>query len=507
MRAILLAGLFAAVLVSGVEDREVRTRSGAVSGTLQDGIRVFRGIPYATPPTGKLRWQPPAAVQPWAGVRDATAFAASCIQPARAQQQSEDCLYLNVWAPAVTRNAPVMVWIHGGGYLTGSGSLPFYDGSALARLGAVVVTLNYRLGVLGFLAHPALSRESAAHISGNYSGNYGLLDQIAALHWVQQNIAAFGGDPRNITIFGESAGAGSISCLLFSPLAKGLFHRAILESGALDDQLRELGSARKDVESAEHQGVELARLVGCGGSTTLSCLRELSGRLLLRMLRPVSCLDCTQRGSFGPVVDGYLIPGQPFDLLTAGKLNATSILAGSNLGEGAIVIGGRPVPDVAGYQTWMTARFHERGAAVLAAYPAAMNDAVRTALRAVYTDSWYLCPARSLAMAAGAGYLYQFTRISSHGAEIPYVFDTLRRPDIDNTDRSLAQTMTAAWYRFAATGDPNGEGLPAWPRFDRRSETNLEFGEKVQVKLKLQHAECEMWRFPGHTAGVPGGSF
>ena len=492
---------------------EVRTRYGSVSGAESQGLRVFKGIPYATPPTGELRWKRPLPPQPWTGIRQATEFAASCVQPGRLQPQSEDCLYLNIWSRPAALHAPVMVWIHGGGYLAGSGSLALYDGSALARLGAVVVTLNYRLGVLGFLAAPQLSRESPEHVSGNY----GLLDQIAALQWVRENIAAFGGDPRNVTIFGESAGAGSVSCLLFSPLAKGLFHRAIAQSGALDDQLRDLRNPRGGIESAEHQGAEASRLLGCSGAKTLDCMREMNERLLLKMLPPsISCLECTERNTFGPVMDGYVIPGQPYELLRSGKLIPAAVLTGTNRGEGTIVIGLRPVPDVAGYRAWMAARFKDQASKVLESYPAASDDAVRGALRDVYTDSWYLCPSRSLAAAEKTAYLYQFTRVrpgtemrTAHGAELPYVFDTLKTAfgPVEEVDRSLAGVMSAAWYRFAATGDPNGEGLPDWPRYERQSEVNLEFGATVQGNRGLHASQCEMWSFTGHTSGIPGGTF
>jgi len=375
------------------------------------------------------------------------------------------------------------------------------------------VTINYRLGVLGFLAAPQLSRESREHVSGNY----GLLDQIAALEWVRENIAAFGGDPRNVTIFGESAGAGSVSCLLFSPLAKGLFSRAIAESGALDDQLRDLRNPRGGIESAEHQGVEAARLLGCGGAKTLDCMREMNDRLLVKMLRPaMSCLECTERDTFGPVVDGYVIPGQPYELLRSGKLNPAAVMTGSNRGEGTIVIGVRPVPDLAGYHAWLSARFREQAPKVLEAYPAASDDAVRSALRDVYTDSWYLCPSRSLAAAEKTAYLYQFARVrpgmemrTAHGSEIPYVFDTLQTVGgrVEEIDRSLARMMSGAWYRFAARGDPNGDGLPEWPRYDRKAEANLEFGEQVQVNRGLHGSQCDMWSFTGHTSGIPGGTF
>ncbi len=496
------------------QDTEVRTRYGVVAGAESQGLRVFKGIPYATPPVGDLRWKRPLAPKPWTGVRQATEFAASCVQPApRVQPQSEDCLYLNVWSLPAAQNAPVMVWIHGGGYLAGSGSVPLYDGSALAHLGAVVVTINYRLGVFGFLAHPQLSRESREHVSGNY----GLLDQIAALQWVRENIAAFGGDPKNVTVFGESAGAGSVSCLLFSPLAKGLFHRAIAESGALDDQLRTLRNPLGGIESAEHEGLEVPRLLGCGGAKTLDCMREMSSRLLVKMLPPsISCLECTQRDTFGPVMDGYVIPGQPYELLRSGRINPATVLTGSNRGEGTIVIGVRPVPDVEGYHAWITARFKDQADKVLATYPAASNDEVRTAIRDVYTDSWYLCPSRSLAAAEKTAWLYQFSRVrpgmemrTAHGSELPYVFDTLKAiaGRVEIVDRSLAGMMSAAWYRFAASGDPNGDGLPEWPQYDRNSEVSLEFGETVQVNHGLHASQCDMWSFTGHTSGIPGGSF
>jgi para-nitrobenzyl esterase len=504
--------LLSVAALSADERVEVHTRYGILAGTEDNGLRVFKGVPYATPPVGDLRWKAPVPLKPWPGVRPANQFMASCIQPSRIEPQSEDCLYLNVWAPGGARNAPVMVWIHGGGYLTGSGSIPLYNGRALARQGAVVVTLNYRLGVLGFFAHPQLSRESPEHISGNY----GLLDQIAALQWVRDSISAFGGDPRNVTIFGESAGAGSVTCLLFSPLAKGLFHRAIAESGALDDQLKDLRNARGGIESAERQGLELAHDSACGGANTLACLREMSGRLLLKMAPAISCLECTQRNTFGPIVDGHVVPAQPHDLLRAGKLNPAAILTGSNRGEGTIVIGVRPVPNVDGYRAWMRGRFKDQADHVLATYPAESDDAVRAALRDVYTDSWYLCPSRSLAAAAKTAYLYQFTRVrpgtemrTAHGMELPYVFDTLRTIGgrVEEVDRTLAGLMSAAWYRFAARGDPNGDGLPEWRRYDRESEAYLEFGDPVQPGRRLHRSQCDAMGFLGHTSGIPGGNF
>ena len=486
--------------------QQVRVRQGVLEGGTQRGIRVFKGIPYAAPPIGALRWKRPQPPAPWTGMRDATQFSPACTQPGQIAPQSEDCLYLNVWTPETVHEAPVMFWIHGGGYLTGAGSIPLYDGAALANLGAVVVTINYRLGLFGFLAYPRLSRESPEQVSGNY----GLLDQIAALHWVQANIAAFGGDPRNVTIFGESAGAGSVSSLLYSPQAKGLFRRAIAQSGALDDQLKDLRAPRGGIESAEHQGSELAAHWGCGGANALACMREMSGRLLVKMTHAISCLDCTQRDTFGPIVDGYVIPGQPHELLREGKIHRVDFLTGSNRGEGTIVIGPRPIPNVDGYRVWMAARFHEQSDKVLTAYRAESNDAVRMALRDVYTDSWYLCPSRSLAAAEKVSYVYEFSRVrpememrTAHGSELPYVFNTLRpfRGVLEKTDLDLAGLMSAAWFRFAATGDPNGEGLPKWPRYDG---SYLEFGDPISVQ---KDSNCEVWRFNGHTSGIPGGTF
>lgn len=478
-------------------DDTVQIESGLVAGSGTE-IRVFKGIPFAAPPTGELRWKPPQPPKPWEGVRQATEFGAACMQTVKFPNIGEDCLTLSIWTPARDAKAklPVMVWIHGGGFVFGSGEIDG-GGEAFARQGAVVVSFNYRLGVLGFLAHPALVRESPRRSSGNY----GLLDQIAALRWVQRNIAAFGGDSKNVTIFGESAGGSSVCLLLVSPLARGLFHRAIIQSpGGIGTPIPHIVKAWYGRPPLQQAGEELG--------TDIAKLRAASS---VELMTKWNSVEDTR------AVDGWVIPDDPATLLESGRLHRVPVIAGANADEGTAFLGGSMflvgsmfpelsrVKTRAAYRDYLNTMFQESAGQAFAFYPAASDSDVRPALARLFGDFFFHLGTRSTAEAVarrGAkAYLYYFTRLSPmarrlgagvmHEAEVPYVFggvlrvrpkpDPKRPEPFDETDRSLSIAMSATWVRFARTGNPNGGGLPSWPAVSRTATQYLEFGDKIQV--------------------------
>lgn len=498
----------------------VRTEAGLVTGTIEaEGlVHVYKGIPYAAPPVGNLRWRAPQPAASWTGVRHATEFGASCPQfdrplllPDRIGKTSEDCLTLNVWAPASPpgRRAPVIVWIHGGAFTEGSGSLAVYDGEALARHGAVVVTLNYRLGPFGFFAHPLLTKESGH----DASGNYGLLDQLAALRWVKANIRGFGGNPDRVTVAGQSAGAVSIGCLLVSPQARGLFHGAILESGSPYGVTRYLRDAPAGDESMEQVGELVARLLGCDREeNVLAALRSRSVDEIMNASHPASPFfgDGIR---FGPVIDRWLIPDRPATLLAKHEQLKVPVVVGSNLDEGTIFVAPLQGFNVDAYRRFIRATFRDRADEVLARFPVAHDADVKPGLSRVIGDSAFVAPARRLARdMADIGdhaYLYSFTRVrpgtpvarfgAFHGAEIPFVFGTFASvfrggtPDDEDADRELSETMMGYWVRFAATGSPNGEGVPPWPRYEPRTDVWLELGDEILPRSGVAREICDFF--------------
>jgi para-nitrobenzyl esterase len=497
-------GLFILVLYVGSAQAigpVVKIETGLVRGVGTE-VMAFKGIPFAAPPVGPLRWKPPQPAARWEGTRDATEFCAACPQPVvfadRAlSKQSEDCLTLNIWSAARSPKdrLPVMVWIHGGGFAVGSGAQSMYDGERLARQGAVVVTINYRLGVLGFLAHPELSRESPQGVSGNY----GLLDQIAALKWVQRNIASFGGDPRRVTIFGESAGGSSVLTLLVSPQAKGLFHRAISESGTfVFTPIRHLRKSWYGYVPAEAAGAALGEI---------ETLRRLSVPDVLKLKGPnPHALYETGRGAFRPVVDGWVLPDDPSDLYERGKFNRVPLLAGVNADEGALFLGFliAPAKTPEAYRDWLTACFGQEAAGSLVdQYPASEAAEIAGAMRHVVTDSFFGEPTLATLRAVQSkspAYLYRFARLNAggkatkmgayHTVEIAYVFGNFESPAlpfrdakvVDETDRAISRAMMGTWIQFAKTGDPNGPGLPEWPRYSAKTELCLEFNDSVMAR-------------------------
>ncbi len=466
----------------------VRTEGGLVSGvpTSTPGVTVYKGIPYAEPPVGELRWQPPRPARPWQGVRDGSQFGPRCVQTDRLgdidplnPRMSEDCLYLNVWTPATSpgERLPVMVWIHGGGLTVGAGSEPWYGGERLARRGVVVVTINYRVDALGFLAHPQLRQEGACVTSGNY----GFLDQIAALEWVRRNIAAFGGDPDSVTIFGESAGSVSVGTLMASPLARGLFHRAIAQSGS---PMMPASSpyAFHSLEAAEQNGMAFARSLGADSA---EALRKLPAEDLVRASRASE----TSGPRFVPTVGDCVLPERAEKLFEQGRQNDVPLIGGWTADEGTLFnLARRFAETPPDFREELRARFGSAFAQVLALYPADTPEQAQASSDALLGDELVAYPTwKLLELQATTGkapvfrYLFDLrppapdvsrTPLAApgvfHSADIVYALDNLHVRDWPwrEEDRRLADLMASYWVQFARTGDPNAPGLPPWPRYE-----------------------------------------
>ena len=501
------------------QSEPVRVDGGLILGSEQDGVTSYKGVPFAAPPVGERRWKPPAPVQSWGGVRQCDAFGPVCPQapyPAASiyarepQPQSEDCLYLNVWSAAASADErrPVMVWIHGGGLTRGSGSHVVYDGTSLANKGVVLVTVNYRLGPLGYLAHPELSAES----DHGSSGNYGVLDQIAALTWVQKNIASFGGDPSRVTIFGESAGSWSVNVLVATPLAKGLFHRAIGESGGSFGPMSHLKSDPGDGKSAEEIGQAFAK---SAGADSISALRAVSAEKIVDLFTND---DEGKKFRTRPNVDGWVLPEEIRAIFAAGKQNDVPTIVGSNADEMTSLTNPMTVPrKLDDYEKRMREQFGDRFDDLARHYPADTDETVGKAYLGVLRDRAFTLPMRTWARATATGdskaYLYQFTRVppvpnseylgAFHAAEISYAFNNLERLGRDATevDLKLAQTMSSYWVNFAASGDPNGEGLPEWVAYDEGAEPYLVLGDEVVLGHHLLKEQLDFLESLGTQVG------
>lgn len=469
----------------------VEAPAGRLRGSTEGGVRIFRGVPYARPPVGPLRWRPPAELPAWRGERDATRFGAACMQPASPFYShpavSEDCLFLNVWAPKDSRNAPVLVWIHGGSLVSGAGSDAITDGSRFARQGLVVVSINYRLGPFGWLAHPALSAESRDGVSGNY----GLLDQIQALRWVRRNIRAFGGDPGRVTIMGESAGALSVTYLMATPRARGLFHRAIAESAYMITmpELRNGGFA--DWPDGETIGVGLVKALG---AADLTALRAMSAEAILQG---------TARTRYFPlgVIDGVTLRRQLVDTFDRGEQARVPVLAGYNEGEiRSLRFLLPPAPlDAAAYTREIRARYGDLADAFLAHYPA--GD-IGESMLATTRDALYGWTSERLALkqtAVGApSYLYYFDHgypaadaggfRAFHASETPFVFGTIGStpaywPAIPRTaqEQRLSDAMVSYWASFARDGVPRAPGEADWRPYGR-DRTYMAFEDQPRLR-------------------------
>ncbi len=455
---------------------------GKVQGTAVEGVGVFKGIPFAAPPLGDLRWRLPQPVKAWTGVKQATAFGPGCMQASfmsmGPSNYSEDCLYLNVWTPAksASEKLPVMVWIYGGGFAAGQTAIPAYDGTSLARRGVIMVSVAYRVGPLGFLAHPELSRES-----GKGSGSYGLADEIAGLRWVKDNIARFGGDPDNVTIFGESAGGMSVSMLTASPPAKGLFAKAISESGGSMGPLRtanEGGSTVPTLKAAEAIGQRVFETLGVAD---LKAARALPADRVAKA-----------QGQFWPVADGQFIVGDQYELYKQGRFNDTPVLIGTNADEGRLFAGMmRPGPGAdpaEAFAQQVRSAYGMKADGVIAAYTTTSADPAKASkdLMRDSTFAWHTWAWAQLQAEKGKGrvYVYYFENKkpsqpdgATHADEIGYVFGSgpmvvapgAPAPPRTADDDVLVEQFQGYWTNFAKHGDPNGPGLPTWPAYTKTS--------------------------------------
>jgi para-nitrobenzyl esterase len=472
----------------------VKLAQGLLAGTGGDGIERFLDIPFAAAPTGARRWRPPQEPPRWPGVRDASSLGPACPQTVRpalvaggvADRQSEDCLQLNIWRPIGAKKLPVMVWVHGGAHVIGSGTFPAFDGTSFARQGVILVTINYRLGALGYFAHPALTAEAKR---GEALANYGLMDQLAALRWVQRNIAAFGGDPRQVTLFGESAGAISVTTILAQPAARGLFGRAIVQSGVNLFDPRPLADE-------ETLGRALAVRAGAGGDATAAALRAI----------PVASLVAASevRGAdamTGPVLDGRMVREPPWRTLARSEPVDIPLLVGANSNEASVILAmGVPAAAALTY-------LGPDQAAGRAAYGSGLAD--DELARQVLGDAWFVAPARWLAARTARGapsYLYNFDYVATarrdrakgaaHGSEIPYLFGTLAyfaslAGPVSEEDRHFGTSLSACWVAFAKGGPPSCALVPHWPRYTEAEDPIALLGPRSAVAVGFRKRQLD----------------
>ena len=520
MKVRMIAILLAAAACAGAafaDVSEVETESGVLRGfasALQPEVTVFEGIAFAAPPVGELRWRPPTEPIPFAGVKDADRIGPACWQARNSDaslyargnlHRSEDCLYLNLYTSAADagERLPVMVWYHGGGNTTGHAGARIFDGGNLAARGAVVITANYRLGPLGFFSHPALSGESTE----NSSGNYGLLDQLAALEWVRDNVAGFGGDPERVTIFGQSAGGTDVCLLQTSPLAEGLVDRVIGQSPVcikLD----------RDLEQGHAAGNVYAENLGVTGSDDAEALAR------LRAI-PAEQLIATPGAATGPVIDGWVVPDRPYDVFSSGGHNRIPVMVGGMSDEYyGLQHTAAPISE-AELDSYLEGAFGGEAGAIKSLYPAALDLSPLDARKEVMGDNAFLLDTRMWARLAGShgdpAYVYYFSRPAPvfrlyvhedpdltgnggvrtfgayHSGDLAYVFDNLDLVglDWDDADRALAGTIAGYWVNFAATGDPNGPGLPEWPTYDPEADVVQILDSEVRAAVHPKKEQLE----------------
>jgi len=467
----------------------VKVSGGKIAGIDDGTLNIYLGVPFAAPPFGPLRWRSPQAIVPWTGVKQTRTLSSACAPNADwlPNPKSEDCLYLNVWAPKSAKDLPVIVWIHGGGYYGGTAGQPVFDGASLAKHGAVVVTLNYRLGIFGFFSHPELTAESP----DNASGNQGIEDQIAALKWVKGNISVFGGDPTKVTIMGESAGGESVAILVASPLAKGLFQRAIAESGNDALPIEPSEDEQFDRNTAEKQGETFARSVG---ATHLSDLRAMS-------------IDELKKKAWSPrtIVDGHVLKEDLTTTYRNHHQNDVALLVGWNAQEGKDL-----APEILDTSDFSAPKHNERVAKLLGytptdlllrAYPGTTDAEAKASITQLTNDWWgwrmWYWAGLQARFGHSKSYLYFFAHLPAqlpncgygcgvgHGAEVQYVFDHLdweTRP-WTTQDRQLAFQLADTWVNFAKLGSPDGTGLPDWEAFDGSNASIHQIGSDADLKV------------------------
>jgi para-nitrobenzyl esterase len=488
------------------------TTSGTVSGSSDGTVSRFLGIPYAEPPVGALRWRPPVRAHHAKGTIDATAFGAPCPQLGLFSPSypgtNEDCLTANVWAPATRGHgpAPVIVFIHGGGFLRDSSLDPQFDGTNLAANGAVVVTFNYRLAQLGFLAHPALMAQP-----GDGSGNYGFLDQQLLLQWVRDNIEVFGGDPANVTLAGQSAGAISICGHLVSPGSAHLFKRAIQESGTCSVLTMPLADQPGNPhESATSLGLKFAAALGCDtASDVAACLRAKPVSDVLNAAYVDLATVNLKQAHYMPNYGGPALPTLPWAALESGAVNARSFVGGAAAQDGSFFAAVNNPSTVDDLVADMDAVLPGHGATLSTSYLNAFDGNVFGALTAFYTDAIFTCPAREQAkvmsgLRSTSAYLYEFSHVNPanglgqafgafHGAELPYVFGgNFAAPFTDDGDTSLVQNAMSYWLTFAASGQPSAPSAPAWPAYSTPGDAFLEFADPIVSSTGLHASTCDV---------------
>jgi para-nitrobenzyl esterase len=498
MKRLLALAMIVAPLAIAALKEPIQVDGGLITGTptpqWTPGERLFRGIPYAAPPVGDLRWRPPQPVVPWQGVKAADHFSNVCMQPATDTEgnawreglvpMSEDCLYVNVWTPATSEIAklPVMVFIHGGGNNRGAASENQYDGAYLAKKGVVFVSLNYRMNIFGFMAHPDLTRESEHHSSGNYA----MLDQIAALQWVQRNIAKFGGDPNTVMIFGHSAGASNVSSLMATPLAKGLFHRVLTQSGANLNPGRPLAEVEQD-------GLKFAQSLK---ANSIADLRKIPAEDLEKAQRPAMALN----------VDGWALPQDVYTIFATGKQNDVPLITGTMADDLPGPGTGQGPATVADAASYAKQTFGALAGTYLRLYPATTeeqlaksNSAFRTERALANARLWVRLQTKT---GKSKAYLYYFTHTSPfpeglmwggrtakswgayHGGEMPYVFNAFPLQDWPwrPVDLKLGDTVSTMWTNFVKTGNPNGPGAPEWPTYDAKSDILMNISDTPKAQ-------------------------
>lgn len=477
---------------------EVKTENGLVSGYRNGELTIFKGIPFAAPPVGDLRWKAPQPANNWTGVLKCEKFSASPMQNKPVpfmmwteefitppENLSEDCLYLNVWTPAKStkEKLPVFVWIYGGGFSSGSAACAVYDGEEMAKKGIIFVSLNYRVGVLGFMVHPELSSESENKVSGNY----GLLDQIAALTWVKKNIEAFGGDPQKVTIAGQSAGSMSVCALVASPIAKDLFRGAIAQSGGI------LNNRLSNFKDAEKSGLAFMKKMNCSG---------------IAELRRKSSAEIIAGGAnFGPVSDGYVLPEDVFAAFNTGHFNDVSMMAGWVSGDGSLFGGSAMDPEK--YKEQASKNYGEKAGEFLKLFPGGTNDEIASSQKSLALMQFAALPSYIWAgVSKSNSYLYEFTHVpvdkpgfpnygAFHTSEVPFALHTLhlwKRPWRD-VDYAVEKTMNDYWVNFVKEGDPNGKDVPVWTNY-KSSQGIMVIGDESKFIPGLHKNEFEFLKMP-----------